>query len=165
MPSRFAVLTALLLLVACVPTQIELDDEATSDTSDEAAESTGDTETGDPLVPWCCWCGDGAELLCVDWQGLDACADFGDQLGVETQEALCTGLPILGSLECVDLVCELPSATTTDDGSTDDTSSSDTEPGTVTACCELEGVCDGGPGLVDGCDYVGAAIVCPFTFE
>lgn len=189
MPSRFHVLTTLLLLLAaCDPTPVELDGDETTETtaSDETTESTGDTETGDPLNPWCCWCDEQGEIRCADATGPGECKALGAALGVDVVETECTGLPILGSLECVDLVCELPSATTTDTGSTDDTSSTDTgptDPGPLAACCDLEGACDGGPGqvdlicdpvvggaclvgeLVDGCDYVGAAIVCSFTCE
>lgn len=103
-----------LLAIGCEHASIDDSPEAsdTGDTPDTDTDTTGDSTTdtgdGDPLNPWCCWCDAEGETRCVDWQGALACTNFGEQFSVDAQEAQCTGLPVLGTLECVDLVCEAP---------------------------------------------------------
>ena len=156
---------------------------------DAGSTSTRSEDTGpETTEPWCCWCDEQGAIRCVDETGPGECKAFGAKIGADVVETGCTGLPSLGTLDCPGLVCELPSESTdsssTDSSSTDSTDSTDSSStdggGGLAACCELEGGCDGGPGLVelicdpvvggacltgelvDGCDYVGAAIVCPF---
>ena len=109
---------------------------------DAGSTSTRSEDTGpETTEPWCCWCDEQGEIRCLDATGPGECKALGAALGVDVVETGCTGLPALGTLDCPGLVCELPSDTT--DGGSADCDSTDGGGG-LAACCEIEGVCDGG---------------------
>ena len=95
-----------LFAIACACTSANPDSDAGSTST--RSETTGwsdSTDTGDPVNPWCCWCDEG-EIRCVDETGPGECKAFGAKLGVDVVETECTGLPVLGTLDCPGLVCD-----------------------------------------------------------
>jgi len=86
------IILSLLCLTAC---QVSEDYQTDPDSID--FRST-DTDTGDPINTWCCWCDE--QLYCVDYQDDEQCEAYGAKKGVNTKPMECTGLPVLHTLEC-----------------------------------------------------------------
>lgn len=136
-----------LFAIACACTSANPDSDAGSTST--RSETTGwsdSTDTGDPVNPWCCWCDEG-EIRCVDETGPGECKAFGAKLGVDVVETECTGLPVLGTLDCPGLVC---------DGGTTETGA----PPLDIPVADLEPCCACPDPIDTPCKPEGAAVVC-----
>lgn len=86
------IILSLLCLTACQGEDYNTDPDSIDFRSTES-------DTGEPTETWCCWCGE-EDLLCVDYQDDEQCQAYGAKKGVSTKPMECTGLPVLGTLEC-----------------------------------------------------------------
>jgi hypothetical protein len=95
---------ALLVLTLACDTAEPTDSLRAGDTTTDETTDTDATDDPPHIEAWCCWCV-GPDLHCLPSEGPDQCELYGCIEGLDSREVWCTGVPILGTIECADLVC------------------------------------------------------------